>query len=94
MLRFLISFRLVGENDFLYPTSFKRYFRHLDNTPSGEEDRFIHQGDLVDDSVDDPTHPLLGTMPGALYHACMHARIAALLRRTDHRNMMRLLPRD
>jgi hypothetical protein len=75
MLRFLISFRLVGENDFLYPTSFKRYFRHLDNTPLGEADRFIHQGDLADDSVDDPTHPLLGTMPGvfARTHASLHS---------------------
>jgi hypothetical protein len=68
MLRFLISFRLVGENDFLYPTAFKRYFLHFDNTPSSSSssspplsnDRFIHAEDLDDDSVDDPTHPLLG----------------------------------
>lgn len=59
MLRYLISFRLVGENDFLYPTKFKKHFRHLANSPD-EADRFFDPVDMSDDAPEAPTHPLLG----------------------------------
>jgi len=58
MLRFLISFRVIGENDFLYPTEFKQHFQHLGSTLK-VSDQFLQPDDL-DDDLERPTYPLLG----------------------------------